>query len=210
MAKTVRNREHGSKKDKSGSEKGMVTAIVLIAGIAAALYHFRGTTASFVLPRLLSPTVDSKTPGGDFEMLGWANWLEKVGSGKDVARCCYNVDFKDMYKSWCQGELSMIEDSIRLLSACSENLRGRTENPITGFHTDYYEGAVTQSRYSADQPVFLVTELKRRYLHKKDFGSASPSGKAACKILEKCAGDKTKSEKPCREVRKLMGDCSSK
>ncbi|CAD7958645.1 unnamed protein product [Amoebophrya sp. A120] len=205
--------EHSGKHGGKESGKGAVVGIVFAVALAAGLYMFRGPVGSFVLPKfVLTKTTSAKKPDGEFALLGWANWLEKVGTSADVVRCCYAVNFKEMHDSWCStnSSLSMMDDGIKILSQCSENLRGRTEYPIESFHADKYEGKVRHSTRGSGA-VFLISEFKRRASRLK---TAKPSdaispmaGSPVCKILEGCANDKTKGEKPCREVRKLLGDC---
>ncbi|CAD7962506.1 unnamed protein product [Amoebophrya sp. A25] len=193
---------HGAK--EQGGKGGVVIAGVIVA-LAAAGYHFRGPVSSVVLPKVLSRTSNWKTPGGEFAVLGWANWLEKAGSSEDAARCCYPVDFKDLHASWCGGELDMLTDGIRLLSACSSTLRGRHEAEIRSFRSDHYEGTVRQSSRGNGE-VFLVSQLKRRKLSKSE-PAGSPTPAPACKLMEFCAQDKNKADRSCREMRRQLGDC---
>merc|ERR1712183_344844 len=99
------------------------------------------------------------------------------GSSADMQRCCYPVNYPQLLSSWCEGELDMMEDGIRLLSECSENLRGRMEFPIKSFRSEHYEGSVKQSGKEAN--VYLVSELKRRKTRKSD-APGSPTAQAAC------------------------------
>lgn len=85
----------GKSRGGGGKEsKGQIVLVLLLMTICVAIYHFRGIVFSFVLPKfVIKPRTgegNGAVLGGEFELMGWANYLEKIGQGQDAARCCYS------------------------------------------------------------------------------------------------------------------------
>jgi len=65
--------------------------VVMVVVLAALSFHFRSKVATWIIPNILGRTADKKTPGGEFTALGWANYIEKMGTSDESPRCCYLV-----------------------------------------------------------------------------------------------------------------------
>lgn len=179
---------------------------ILLAGLAVA-YHFRQHVAMSVLPRVLEPTT-GKTLGIEFQMFQYANWLESVGVADDVARCCYTPDFVALHSQFCDPDtrqFGFTQDTIPLLKSCSSHLRGRMEYPLTDFRQDGYQGKVRAT--GKLQSTYLISDLSRK--KKANTSQLEPIPEVACKLIKKCSEKANKSDKVCRQMRQMVGECHS-
>lgn len=210
---TSKGKRFGSKQSNTGSPSFLL--VVLVVALAGVTFHFRANVATFLIPKILKRTTNNKEPLGEFQALGWANSIEKMGTSESVARCCYLAnDFSEMHDSWCGPEsgLDPLVDAIPVLSECSDNLKGRDEWPIEKFASVHYQGKVklTQPGRGGPSPTFIVSKIKRRM--KKKSKSMPPvtdplEKKVACDIMEKCARKEHKNEKPCKVIKEMLGSC---
>ena len=66
----------------------------------------------------------------------------------------------DLHKSFCESDVDMLDDGLKILNECSENLRGRTEYPLTRFNAEHYQGNVKQN--SRAPWIFYVKDIERQ------------------------------------------------
>merc|ERR1711924_419930 len=131
-----------------------------------------------------------------------------MGNSDENPRCCYLPDFKQLEQTFCSLNaihLDPLFDAVPALGQCSDGLKGRTEYPIQDFSADDFVGTVKQSG-KFPHNVFFVTKVEpRRSSQKQDTDLGAR--KHACGIIKKCADKSTRSDKVCKEVKKILGEC---
>jgi len=157
-----------------------------------------GDVAQVVVDNALSPsTLSPWKPGREFTSLSWATMLQQQGV---QGGCCISNSWVTVDKVFCSDELSMADDPIHLLAACTYYVKSRTEWPITTFNYGLYAGNISRTRTGEYEVKSAGFDPDAEGYEKR-----STSGTDACKMVAKCRAKP--SEKECKALKSSITWC---